>query len=243
MDIKHEYVRKPVHILAKPEDVAEKVVAAGDPDRVSILAKLLEKPRLVNEHRGFLAYTGYFEGEKITVVTHGIGAPSAAIVFEELLMLGARTIVRLGSCGSFHRDLKVGDVVVPEGAAYIEGGTIGMYLGKICYPAVPDFELTELIVSKLLEENISVKKGLVFSSDAFHAEEDYIAKCMRQKMIAVEMECATLFILSRLKGFKSASALIVVNDLLRGTIIDVGAKRELEKSAGKAVLHALAEYS
>jgi len=92
---------KPLHILAKPEDIAPRVITSGDPARVKQLASYLEDARLVNENRGFLVYTGKYKGVDVTVATHMIGAPSAAIVFEELIMLGAKLIVRFGTCGGF----------------------------------------------------------------------------------------------------------------------------------------------
>jgi len=242
IEIKHVCASKPFHILAKPGDIAKKVVCCGDPGRVLVLAELLEDAKLVNENRGFLTYTGRYEGVEVTVATHGIGAPSAAIVFEELLMLGAKTIVRFGSCGSFHEDLRVGSVVVAEGAAYLPGGTIGMYIGDTCFPAVPDFKLTEAICEELEEKKISFKRGIVGSSDAFHAEEDYITKWRKIGIIAVEMECALLFTLARLRGFRSASALIVVNDLLRGEVLETSEKKKLEREIGEAILKALVSF-
>jgi len=242
VEIRHVCASKPFHILAKPENIAERVVCCGDPGRVMVLAELLEDARLVNENRGFLTYTGRYEGVEVTVATHGIGAPSAAIVLEELLMLGAKTIVRLGSCGSFHEDLKVGSIVVAEGAAYLPGGTIGMYVGNTCFPAVPDFKLTEAICRKLEEKEIRFKRGIIVSSDAFHAEEDYISKWRKKGIIAVEMECAVLFTLARLKNFCSASVLIVVNDILRGEILESTQRKMLERKVGEAILSALVSF-
>src|SRR5438132_12629480 len=102
---------QPVHLLMKQEDVSPAVITAGDPARVKQLANILKDARLVNENRGLLAYTGYYNGKKITVATQGIGGPASAIVFEELLMLGAKTIVRLGTCGAMVPGLNIGDFI------------------------------------------------------------------------------------------------------------------------------------
>ncbi|MEM4732552.1 MAG: nucleoside phosphorylase, partial [Desulfurococcaceae archaeon] len=94
----------PVHIKASKEDIAGNVIAGGDPYRVELLKQLLEDARVVNTHRGLLVTTGYYKGTKVTIATHGIGAPSAAIVFEELAQLGAKRIVRLGTAGGIRKD-------------------------------------------------------------------------------------------------------------------------------------------
>ncbi|MEM1710468.1 MAG: nucleoside phosphorylase, partial [Sulfolobales archaeon] len=105
----------PVIIRAKKGEVAERVVVGGDPARIEQLASLLEKPKLVNSNRGLLVYTGSYEGVPVTVATHGIGGPSSAIVVEELVMLGAKVIVRFGTCGAMVKGLGIGDIVIPTG--------------------------------------------------------------------------------------------------------------------------------
>ncbi|MEM4344053.1 MAG: hypothetical protein QXT91_06915, partial [Candidatus Caldarchaeum sp.] len=99
---------EPQHL--KTKDVAKRVVAAGDPARVVQLSKMLDSPRLVNENRGFITYTGSFQGVPVTVACHGVGGPSSAVVFEELIMLGARLIIRLGTCGAFVKGIKNGEI-------------------------------------------------------------------------------------------------------------------------------------
>ena len=83
----------PYHIKARPEDIAARIIVAGDPARVEQVSGMLKDAKLVNTNRGFITYTGYYKDVPITVATHGIGAPSAAIVFEELVMLGAKAVV------------------------------------------------------------------------------------------------------------------------------------------------------
>jgi len=93
------------HIVsAKPEDISKNVIAVGDPGRVELLATLLENPKVVNKHRGLIVVTGYYKNAKVTIATHGMGCPSANIVFEELGILGAKRIVRLGTSGRFTRE-------------------------------------------------------------------------------------------------------------------------------------------
>ncbi len=206
----------PFHIKAEKEDIAENVIAVGDPGRAKMLAELLDDARLVNEHRGFLIYTGTYKGKEITIATHGIGCPSAAIVFEELGMLGAKRIVRLGTTGGMKPEMEIGDVVVATGAVYPPGGCgVGMYLDGHCGPTAPDPVLSTRIMDELDKEGIKYYYGPVFSSDAFYAEDPGFAKKWSEKgVIAVEMEAAILFTLGWMRSWSTAAVLIVSDNLL-----------------------------
>ena len=225
---------EPVHIKARKGDIAERVVVAGDPARVKQLASLLDNAKLVNENRGFLVFTGEYKGTPITVATHGIGAPSAAIVFEELYMLGAKAMIRLGTCGAMVKGLKIGDFIIATGAAYPHGGaSIGMYVPDGSMAAVPDFELTRLLVDEAKNVGEKVRLGPVFSSDAFYAEDpDFAKRWGSRGVVCVEMECAILFTLGLMRGFKTAAMLIVSDSLVEPSGF-AGAK-ELAPRVGKA---------
>ncbi|MEZ0290230.1 MAG: purine-nucleoside phosphorylase [Sulfolobales archaeon] len=235
--------KKPLHIHAKPGDIADIVIASGDPGRVRLLAKLLKDPVTVNEYRGFLTYTGYYNDKRVTLATHGVGGASSAIVFEELIMLGAKKIVRLGTTGGLREDLEIGDVIVVEGAVYSVGGTIGMYVGSdIGYATTPDIELTHALYSELKKRISRVFKGIVFSSDAFYAEnESFVERCRKLNIISVEMECATLSVIGRLRNIKTACVLIVSDNLIkRITVLDALDKlSERVLDVGRAILDIL----
>lgn len=239
---------RPQHIRISPEKVAKKVVAVGDPARARFLAEhFLEDAELVNEERGFNIYTGYYRGERVSVAVHGIGGPSAAIVFEELHMLGARTIIRLGTAGGLVPRLDIGDAVVATGAAYMHGGTVGSYVPDACMAAAPNPVLTTMLYEKAREIHGRVYLGPVFSSDAFYAEDPaFVEKWSKRGIIAVEMEVATLYALAALRGF-NASALLVISDNLA-----VPGKEELKhhqelepfvEKAAKAVLETLKSFN
>jgi 5'-methylthioadenosine phosphorylase len=233
---------EPQHIKAKPGDVGQKVVIAGDPARVTQLSTLLKRPRLVNENRGFLTYTGEYEGEELTVACHGIGAPSAAIVVEELIMLGAKAIVRLGSCGGLLRPMRVGDLVIATGAGYA-GGTLDAYFGRKIKPR-PDEELTALLVDSAKKQGVKYYAGQVFSSDAFYAEDpDALGRMVRKGYIAIEMECATLFGLGALRKVKTASVLMVNDNAVRAEpLVHAGALRANARRAGEIVFVSLSQF-
>jgi len=229
----------PQHIKAKPGDVSRKVVISGDPARVAQLSTLLARPKLVNENRGFPTYTGQFEGEELTIACHGIGGPSVAIVVEELIMLGAKAIVRLGSCGGLLRPMKVGDLVIATGAGYM-GGTLDAYFGRRIVPK-PDGELMALLADSANLQKARSYKGRVFSSDAFYAEgPDYAGRLARKGYIAIEMECATLFGLGKLRGVRTAAVLLVSDNVTEGApIVDADALRGYAMGAGEMVFATL----
>ena len=239
--------RKPVHIRAKPGDVAQYVVAVGDPARAEFIAnELLRDSRLVNRERGFLVYTGYYDGLRVSVAVHGVGGPSSAIVFEELHMLGAKTIIRLGTCGGLVEWLDIGDAVVVTGASYNPGGTLGAYVPDACMTTSPNPILTTILYDEAKKVCKKVFLGPVFSSDAFYAEDPQFArKWASRGVIAVEMEAATLFALATLRGFNAAAILIVSDNLVVPGKEELKTHEELKeyvRRAAIAVLNTFKEY-
>ncbi|AHC51532.1 5'-methylthioadenosine phosphorylase [Sulfolobus acidocaldarius SUSAZ] len=231
----------PVHILAKKGDVAERVIIAGDPGRVRYIAKFLDDVRTVNENRGFLVYTGKYKGIDISVATHGIGGPSIAIVLEELIMLGGKTFVRFGTTGALASDIEIGDYILVSGASYNPSSIVYQYFKEnVCISATPDFELSSALYNSFKNRKLKFHVGNVFSSDAFYAEDAEFAKRWYERgNIAVEMECSTLFILSRSRKVRSGAVLVVSDNLVKGGWIS---KEELEnkvKEGVYAVLDAL----
>ena len=195
---------------------------------------MLKDARLVNSNRGFITYTGYHEGKMITLATHGIGGPSSAIVFEELYMLGAKEIIRLGSTGALTRELGIGDFIVPTGAAY-DSGSLGVYVRDGILPAVPSIDLTNRIVRNCEAEGVKYMAGPVFSTDVFYGEDAAFAERWAGRgVIGVEMECATLFVLGLLRGFKAASLLVVSDSLVRKSQKKMASAEKLAEHVEKA---------
>ncbi len=208
--------RKPIHIKAEPGKVASKVIVVGDPDRTRFIASFLKNVEEVNTHRGFLVYTGEFNGEKISVACHGVGAPSAAIVFEELIMLGAKMMIRLGTTGGLIPDLHRGDIVIPCGAAYLPTSPVLQLTEGIILSAVPDIELTYELY-KFVKDRIKRKVilGTIISNDMFYMESPDLAKKLsRLGIVSIEMECATLFTISRIRNIRAGALLLVSNSLV-----------------------------
>ncbi len=213
----------PAHIRAESGSVAPSALVCGDPDRVKSLSKLLSGAKLVNSNRGFLVYTGVFGGgARISIATHGIGQPSIAIVVEELNQLGVRSVVRLGTCGSMDPRIGVGDFVVATGASYAVGGTITQYLDQslsgIALAQTPDIALTNMILKELEPQRTRVHTSDVYSSDSFYGlKKSLVAELRAHGNRAVEMEAATLFMLGKAKGMRTAALFVASNSVLRRT--------------------------
>ena len=180
-----------MHIRAKPGDVAELAVIMGDPARVEQAAALLDDARIINSYRGYLAYTGRYEGTPVTVACHCIGGPSAAIAVE--------------AAGE-------GEVVVPGEAFHVS--TLPMMYSGVAGPSIADPGLTERLAREVEATGLRVHRGSVFSSDAFYLEGPEIVERWRSAgAVAVEMECATVFAVAAARGISAAAALIVSNNL------------------------------
>jgi purine-nucleoside phosphorylase len=208
----------PVH-LRPTAPLAERVLLPGDPGRALLLAtKLLDTPRMFNHHRGLWGYTGRApDGEPVTIQATGMGGPSTAIVVDELIALGARRLIRVGTCGALGDGLGPADLVV-AGAALAEDGA-SRALGAAAV------EVGDPGLTAGLEAAGGGAARTVVSTDLFYAadagaEADARNRWRAAGAAAVEMEAATLFTLARLRGAR-AGVVLMVSDLL-----DAGAHRE-----------------
>jgi Uridine phosphorylase len=171
--------------------------------------------KLINENR-FLVYTGHVGDKRITVASHGIGGPSAAIALEELKMLGMETFIRIGTAGSFGL-LNIGEVLVAAAATAPSGGVLGAYFPGYSPPLSADPSLTAR-----LAEALRAPVGYVVSSDAFYAEDPGFVEFWRRRgALAVEMECATAMALGWLRGFKTGCVLVISNIVGRHETVDL----------------------
>ncbi len=230
----------PEHILAKKGEISDKVVIAGDPDRIKKLSSLLVSPKLVSDNRHFLVYTGEYGGEKVTLAAHGIGSPSLAIVVEELISLGAKSIIRLGTAGSLSKDLKVGDILIPNSAGFVQGGTISQYFKDMSISPAPDYGLLSALVKNARSSTNKFSVGPVFSSDAFYAERSMSSQLSAAGFIGIELECSMLFALGQLRRVKTASALLIIDDTLKGGRFTAPEKiRKTALTVAKIVLDSL----
>jgi len=204
-----------IHLHAETGDYAPAVLLPGDPNRARRISERLDagSVRQVNDNRGLLGFTGTFEGVPISVQTTGMGTPSLSIVVEELLRLGARQLLRVGTCGGIARGLKTGDLVVATAACPTDG-TTATYLHGEAYAPAADFALTRMLVDAAERAGIGVRTGLVASVDVFYnTDADYAQRWRDRGVLAFEMEASALFYLAARSGVQ-AGCLLVVSDVL-----------------------------
>ncbi len=203
------------HIESKKEDIAKKVIMPGDPLRAKYLAEnFLDNYKQVNSIRGMLAYTGYYNNEKITVFASGMGGPSIGIYAYELFKFyGVETIIRIGTCGSALEEVKLKELVIAT-SSY----TLSSYPKLFFDDDEKDFESSEVINKKIAlvakNEGLSIHEGKIITSDIFDPyvdKERYLSLYPNDKYLAYEMEAAILFCLAKHLQKQAACILTVVD--------------------------------
>ena len=199
------------------DKIAPLVLVCGDPQRATKISELLDNAELVNEHREYRAYKGQFGGHDVMVCSHGIGAPGAAPCFEELIAGGAKTILRVGTCGGLQPEIRSGDLVIAVGAVDATG--YGRQSVPEGYPAVASPEVVFVLQNAAQAKEIPTQTGIVLTADNFYAgvttpyTPDYQAMSEAQVQ-AVEMECSALFHVGNLRGANTGAILAVDGNVL-----------------------------
>ena len=226
----------PIH-LQPTAALADRVLLPGDPGRALLLAQaLLSEPKMFNHNRGLWGYTGAAtDGEPLTIQSTGIGGPSAAIVISELVDLGARRLVRVGTCGALEPSLALGELLIATEAICDDGTSRALgATGRVA----PDPQLTAAL--RAAGDGVAAA-GTVASTDLFYDGRDGQEQQWRAEgAAAVEMETATLYALAARRGV-GAAALLIVSDLLLPARqrIETEALREAEHRVGELALRAL----
>lgn len=206
----------PIHLRAEPGDYAPNVLCPGDPLRAQYIAETFFDPgfRRVNAERGMLGYTGTFDDKPISVQSTGMGCPSSGIVFEELIMLGATRLVRVGTCGGLGDDMAMGDTIIGVTASS-DDQTPFRYAGMDGYAPGATFTLAET-AARLSREGSSgaVHVGPIVTSGLFYdPDPTTFARWKRLGHLGVEMEAAMMYTVAAVKGIE-ALAIMTVSDLL-----------------------------
>ena len=208
------------HIQCGPGDAGGYCILPGDPGRCRAIAQYFEHPVHIRTNREYVTYTGTLLGERVSVVSTGIGGPSAAIAMEELCNLGVHTFVRVGTCGGIKTEVQSGDVVVATGAVRMEG-TSREY-APIEYPAVPDFQVTCALVQAAQALGYPTHAGVVQCKDSFYGQhsphrmpvhfdlEQKWEAWKRLGVLASEMESAALFTVAAARGVRCGSVFHVI---------------------------------
>jgi uridine phosphorylase len=194
------------HIRCDKKDIARYVFCPGDYGRAKKIADNFKDPKLVSDSRGYVVYSGMYQGVFMTACGTGMGGPTVAIALEELAHMGADTFVRVGSCGVFQDGQKPGDVIIATGTVR-GGGTANGYL-PINYPAVPTYKVLRQLVESAEELKLPVTVGVGIAHDTFYAtssqnERDEIHKTAG--LVSVEMESDTLFIAGMYRGWRTGA--------------------------------------
>ncbi|MGF6365510.1 uridine phosphorylase [Aequitasia blattaphilus] len=208
------------HIGVRKGDVGKYVILPGDPKRCEKIAKHFENPQLVADSREYVTYTGYLEGEKVSVTSTGIGGPSASIAMEELVKAGADTFIRVGTCGGMDLEVKSGDLVIASGAIRMEG-TSREY-APIEFPAVADIQVVNALMGAAKKLDFSNHVGVVQCKDSFYGQHEPDKMPVNYELMnkwnawlrlgckASEMESAALFIVASYLRVRMGSVFLVV---------------------------------
>lgn len=208
------------HIQVAPGKVGRYVFLPGDPGRCEPIAAFFDEPRLVAKNREYETWTGYLDGEMVSVTSTGIGSPSAAIAMEELVRVGSDTFVRVGTSGSMQPHVNPGDLGVIHGAIRDEG-TTSHYL-PIEFPAVADVDITRALTLGARSLGKTVHVGISQSKDSFYGQHEPgrmpVASRLNERWsawmaggaICSEMEAAGLFIVASTLGVRAGGIMMIL---------------------------------
>ncbi len=227
-----------IHIGAETGQIAETVLMPGDPYRARWAAEtFLDGAELVNETRGMLGFTGTWKGNRVTIQGSGMGMPSLSIYANELIRdYGAKTLIRIGSCGGMQADVKVRDVVLAMTSSTLATPSSGMFRELNFAPAA-DYGLLSAAHTAAAAKGIPIHVGGIYSSDVFYDERpDLTEQMTRHGVLAVEMEAAELYILAARYGVRALAVLTVSDSLVTGEALP---SEEREQSFGDMVEIAL----
>jgi DeoD family purine-nucleoside phosphorylase len=207
----------PIHIRAEPGDYAPACLLPGDPLRAKYIAETyLDGVVQRNGERGLLGYTGEWEGRPVSVQGTGMGCPGATIVFEELIQLGVRKLLRVGTCGGLQADHALGDLIVALTAVPADQTAVHLVAGEPHCPTA-SWELIHGAVHVAKEIGQSMHVGPIVSSDLFYnPDEGQYERWSKRGVLAVEMEAAALFTIGAIRGVQTGCLLTVSDIVVEG---------------------------
>ncbi len=227
-----------IHIGAEPGDIAETVLMPGDPLRAKWAAeKFLDEPKLINEVRGMLGFTGTWNGNPVTIHGSGMGMSSLAIYANEIVRdYGAKTLIRIGSCGSMQAEVKLRDIVIAMTASSMETPSGGMFR-ELNFAPSADWTLLRAAVQAAERTGAPTHVGGIYSSNAFYDERPDLSEQMtRHGILAVEMETAELYAVAARHRARALAVLTVSDHLQTGEALESESR---ERSFGDMVRIAL----
>ena len=208
-----------VHINAQKGDIAEAILLPGDPLRAKYIAEtFLEDVTQYNEVRNMFGYTGTYKGKRISVQGTGMGVPSISIYATELMNdYGVKKLIRVGTCGSIHHDVKVRDVILAQSAS-TNASLNDIIFNGINYAPTGDFSLLLQAYQAGQEKGLNLRVGNVFTEDLFYNDNADHEKWAQYGILGLEMETAALYTLAAKFGRQALSVLTVSDHLLTGEV-------------------------
>ena len=207
-----------IHIEAKKGEIAETVLLPGDPMRAKWIAEtFLENPVCYNDVRGMLGFTGTYKGKQISVQGTGMGIPSALIYAHELINeYGVKNLIRVGSAGSYQKEVKIRDIVIAMAASTNSGLNTIRFNGADFAPTA-SFELFQKAIETAKQKGIPLKAGNILSSDEFYADEfESYKKWSAYGVLCVEMETNGLYTVAAKHKVNALSILTISDSLVTG---------------------------
>ena len=232
------------HISSKAGDFAKTVLMPGDPLRAKYYAEeFLEDVRLVNEVRNMLAYTGTYKGVPVSIMGSGMGMPSIGIYSHELFnFYGVENIIRVGTTGSIQPELKVGDIILAQGACAASSFESKYHLIGTFAP-IADFGLLLTAYQKACNLGMKVHVGNVLSEDFFYSDGEMAEMYGKLGVLSLEMEAAALY-MEAMEARKRALAILTVSDsVLTGEAMSSEMRERCPKAMGRIALETALEFA
>ena len=207
----------PIHVRAEPGEYAEACLLPGDPLRAKYIAETyLDDVVQRNGERGLLGYTGTYKRKPVSVQGTGMGCPGATIVFEELIQLGCKKLIRVGTCGGLQASHQLGDMIVAISAVPADSTAMHLVNNEPHCPTASWNIVHEAVhIAKHSDQKLHI--GPIVSSDLFYnPDEGQYQRWSSRGVLAVEMEAAALFTVAALRGVESGCFLIVSDIVVEG---------------------------
>lgn len=227
-----------LHIAAQQGEIAETVLLPGDPMRAKWIAQtFFDNPICYNEVRGMLGYTGTYKGIPVSVQGTGMGIPSTLIYCHELISdYGVKNLIRVGSAGSYQKDIKLKDIVIAMAASSTSNINTTRFINSD-YAPTADFKLFMKAIQCAKDNNIPIKAGNVLSSDEFYEDDpDSYKRWAEFGVLCVEMETAGLYTIAAKHNVKALAILTISDSLVTG---DKTSSKERETTFSKMIEIAL----
>ncbi len=233
------------HIQIAPGMLPRYVLLPGDPKRTELIASLWEKAEEVAFYRQYRSFRGIYKGAPISVLSTGIGGPATEIAIVELIYAECDTFIRVGSTGAIHEHINVGDIIINTGAVRLDGASKNY--APIEYPAMASLDVTLALIMAAETLGYRYHVGIVASTDSFYCGQErpidgYLPnfqkglteQLRKLGVLNYEMECATLFTISRILGARCGAVNAVFANRVTGEFEKKGEK-EAAKVASEAV--------